>query len=206
MSVLLKDKIIKELNAVQYDQEDNNANADAGFEAIMNGLYDYLDTNYTFTGTVAGTHNTPPTPVPYVGTTTLQLHLGPKATYLDTFKTIVKSGLPDNGNQRIFQAISVMLAGTVQASFKTLPTTYVSLIPGLNIPMVPVIFPSMVSFGSPAQLEILGSKPPTKEEYWTIVAKYIQQGLNVNVVPPIPTNGTIVSPATALTTGILVYN
>jgi len=207
MSVLLKDRIIKELEAVQYVQEDFEANADAGLEAVMNGLYDYLNEDYSFTGITVGTHNKPPNPDPLIGVTTVHsVILGSKDSYLSTFKTLVKNGLPNGGIQRIFQAIALMLTGTVQASFKSLPTSFVSVIPGLDIPMVPILFPSMASFGTPAELEVMGSKPPDKEKYWDLIAKYIQQGLNVNVVPPIPTNGVIVSPATGITTGVLVYN
>lgn len=206
MSTILKNEIIKQLNAINWSNEDSTVNSDRTFEAIITGIYNYINENYIFNGTFAGVHSTTPTPTPVIGTSTHSLHII-NTSWLNTFKTIVRNGIVDNGVQRIFQGIQTMLLGNVQADITSLITVPpITVLPPLGTPLVPVVFPSIVSFGTPCQLEILGTKPKTKEDAWAIISKYIQQGLNINIVTPIPTSGVITFPTTGLTTGVLSFN
>jgi hypothetical protein len=200
MSTLLKNIIIDKLNATNWSNNSDNDNATKGFDAIIDGIYDYMNggsPNVTFTGSFTGIQATTPTPTPVTGISTHTLHIV-NTSWLNTFKTTVFNGVSTGGIQRIFQGIQTMLLGTVPPGL--------ALLPPLGTPLVPVVFPSMVSFGIPCELEILGAKPTTKEDAWIIISKYIQQGLSINVVPPMPTSGVITFPVTGLTTGILVFN
>ena len=209
MSTLLKTSIINKINAINWSQDSGTDNSDKSFEAIIDGIYEYMNTasNRTFTGTFTGLQATTPSPTPVTGTSTHTLHIT-NTTWLSTFKNIVRNGIATNGIQRMFQGIQTMLAGTVLAditSITSVPPGLVTL-PPLGTPLVPVTFPAMLSFGTPCQLEIIGSKTANKEDAWGIMSKYIQQGLNVNVVPPMPTSGAITFPVTGLTTAFLVFN
>lgn len=203
MSVILKNNILKELNAINWSQEDGTVNSDKAFEAIITGIYNYINENYTITGLYTGTHLTTPTPTPIFGTSTHNLSIK-NTSWLNTFKNIIRSGVSENGIQRIFTAIQTMLVGTVLATLET-ASTFTTTLPTMGTPVVPVVFPSITSFGTPCQLEIMGTKPKTKEDAWGIISRYIQQSLNINVIPPITFSGIIVSPATAITTSTLVF-
>lgn len=207
MSTLLKNSIIKELNNTQWSQDSASENSDKSFEAIINGIYNYMNdsSNYTFTGTYTGSHLTTPTPTPISGTTTHSLNIT-NSTWLNTFKNIVRNGVETGGIQRIFNGLQTILLGTVQADISSTTPILTTYLPPLNTPMVPVIFPSIASFGSPCTLEMLGRKPNNKEDVWEIFAKYIQLGLNINVISPIPFSGTLVSNVTAIATGILTFS
>jgi hypothetical protein len=206
MSTLLKNNIVKELNNIQWSNDNNQENSDKSFEAIIKGIYNYLTNNYTFTGTYTGSHLTTPTPTPINGTTTHQLHYGSESSYLNIFKTTVRSGVATGGILRIFQGIQLFLTGTVQASITSTAPPLATYLPPLNTPLVPVVFPAITSYGTPCEFEILGKKPNNKEDAFTIIAKYIQLGLNQNIVAPMAFSGTLVSSVTAVATGVLIFN
>ena len=207
MSTLLKNKIINELNAINWSNDDATVNSDKAFLAIITGIYDYINENYTITGTYVGTHLLP-TPQPIFGTTTHLLSIV-NTTWLNTYKNVVRNGIDSNGIQRIFTGIQSMLAGTVFATLESTTGTPkiidATILPVITIPVVPVVFPSISTFGNPCQTEILGSKPSTKELFWEILARYIQNALNINIIPPIPFSGVIASPATAITNSTMVF-
>lgn len=208
MSTLLKNSIIKELNAVQWSNEDSSVNSDKSFEAIITGISNYIQSEYTFTGTYTAIQATVPSPTPYppsgLGTSTHSLSVI-DTTWLNIFKNSVRTGVSTGGIQRMFQGIQTMLLGTVQATISTLTPTF-TIFPPFDTPLIPVVFPSILAFGTPCSLEIASTKPATMNDAWTILAKYIQQGLNINIVPPIPVSGMLAFPITGLVTSILRFN
>ena len=203
MSTLLKNSIIKELNAVQWSNEDSSVNSDKSFEAIITGISNYIQDNNTITGFYVGSHLTVP-PTPIAGSTTHNLSVV-DTTWLNIFKTYIRTGVASGGIQRMFTAIQTLLVGTVFVTLET-ADTFISLLPPQGTVVAPVIFPSVSLFGTPCALEISSTKVATRDEVWAILATYIQQSLNVNIIPPIPFSGTIVSPATAITTSTLVFS
>jgi hypothetical protein len=205
MSALLKNSILKELNSINWDQEDSDVNSDFAFQAIIDGIYNYMNdsSNITFTGVYSGLQLTP-IPTPITGTTTHALSII-NTTWLDIFKTIVRSGVAIGGIQRIFLGINMMLLGTVLATLES-ATLFTTIVPPSGTPIMPIVFPSITSFGEPCNIEIQSRKPDTKEKAWEIIAKYIHLGLSINVVPPIPfTGSTVVAPAVATTIPLLVF-
>jgi len=206
MSVLLKNKIITELNAINWSNESSSDNSDKAFDAIITGIYNYINEDYTSTGVFTGIQATTPTPTPVTGTSTHTLHII-NSSWLSTFKTTVRNGISTGGISRIFLGIQTMLLGSVQADITSLTSVppAITVIPPLGTPVCPILFPSISTFGNICELEILGTKSNNKEDVWTIISKYIQQALNINVIPPIPTSGLITFPVTGMTNAILGF-
>ena len=175
------------------------------YNAIIEAISDYIQNEYTFNGTYIGIHATSPSPTPITGSSTHSLNVT-DTTWLGIYKTTIRNGISSNGIIRMFAAIQTMLTGTILASITTLTPPLTTVVPPLETPIVPVLFPSMVSFGSICQTEIFNKRPNNKEEVWEIISKYIQQGLNLNVVPPMVFGGTLISGVTGTATAILVFN
>lgn len=205
MSTLLKDRIIKKLDAISWSTDNADTNSDLSFQAIIEAISDYIQNDYTFNGTYTGIHATAPTPTPINGTSTHSLNVT-DTTWLNICKNTIRNGVANAGLIRMFTAIQTMLVGTVLADITTLTPPLTTYIPPLGTPIVPVLFPTMSSFGIPCQAEVFSKRPDNKEEMWAIISKYIQQGLNINVAPPMPFSGTLVSGVTGVATGVLVFN
>jgi hypothetical protein len=60
--------------------------------------------------------------------------------------------------------------------------------------------------GQYVKTEIFNKRPNNKEDTWEIISKYIQQGLNLNVVPPMMFGGTLVSGVTGTVSALLVFD
>jgi hypothetical protein len=205
MSIILKNKIIDKLDSIVWSTENAESNSDMSYNAIIEAISDYIQNEYTFNGTYIGIHATSPSPTPITGSSTHSLNVT-DTTWLGIYKTTIRNGISSNGIIRMFAAIQTMLTGTILASITTLTPPLTTVVPPLETPIVPVLFPSMVSFGSICQTEIFNKRPNNKEEVWEIISKYIQQGLNLNVVPPMVFGGTLISGVTGTATAILVFN
>jgi hypothetical protein len=205
MSILLKNKIIDKLDSIVWSTESAESNSDMAYNAIITAISDYIKNEYTFNGTYIGIHATTPSPTPITGSSTNSIHVT-DTTWLDIYKTTIRNGISSNGIIRMFSAIQTMLTGTILASITTLTPPLTTTVPPLNTPIVPVLFPSIISFGTICQTEIFNKKPNNKEDTWEIISKYIQQGLNLNVVPPMMFGGTLVSGVTGTVTTLLVFN
>lgn len=206
MSTLLKNKILKELDNVQWSQDSAQENSDLSFEAIINGIFDYINSDYTIVGNSTGLITPPVPPSPLSFPTTHDL-LVTSTSWLNTFKTTVRTGIATGGIQRMFLGIQTMLLGTVQIRFTAIPSPLVSIVPPINTPAMVVLFPSIASFGSSCAIEINGKKPNNINDVWTIISKYIQQALNINIISPIPTAGATVGASyTGVTATVLSFS
>lgn len=212
MSNTLKNYILKEIDAISWDTTEGADNSDVTHEAIITGFYNYLTTEYIITGTLVGTATQPLTPIPWAGNTTHKLSVtGTPGGYLNIWKPIVKSGVASGGISRMFTALqSILSTPPIMLTIDTLtdvPSVIpATIVPPLKVPAMPVVFPSMVSFGSPCQSEMMGSKPTDRDEAWSIIAKWIHTGLGIHTIPPIPTNGVQPNgfPAVGVTTAPLI--
>lgn len=216
MSTILKNSILNEINNVEYTSNDNETNSDRALNAIINGLYDYILNEHTFTiSNTTGAISTVPSPTPVVQepvTSTAQFNS--KNLLTQIFKLTTRTGIPTNVTQRMFTAISTWInSPPSKVSLTAIGPLLASILPPSPLPHGVILFPTITLRGIAAELEILNTvydknSSNSKEKFWEIFSKHLNNALNENIIPPIPTTGLATSgfPYTGLSTLKLSFN
>lgn len=220
MSTVLKNSILKEINAISFDTSANDVNMDRSIVAITTGINNYILNEHSFSlqqtvGIIINPLPATPTQVKEPLTASLFTSTHSLDTFQTFWNTIVRNGLPENGIQRIFQAISsYLMTPPYQVTLDVGGGQVTTLIPPSPTPLVPVVFPTMVIQGITCQNQIQNTTfkdlngEEAKDKFWEIMTNHIHIALTANVIPPIPTAGLNIAglPYTGITTCILTFN
>ena len=203
MSTILKTKIIDGFKNNQWDTSNPENNSIKNIEVLVDSIIDYINTEHNITALTNGSYITPPSiPNPIVNESlksTLYTSLKTRDSFIEIWEGLVYNGIPENAIRRMFQCISIWLTSPpyqVTLNVNSPITGFITSIIPPDLPLVPVLFPSMVYQGIICENEILSksfsnNSDEAIEQLWIIVSKYIQNGLNSNVIVPIPTGGLV---------------
>ena len=202
MSEILKNIILDKFENSEWDTTNAENHSSLSIDIITNSIIEYIRDNHILTAITNGTYSVPPTILPIVSEvlkSTLYIVDKTQSSFESIYLNTVYTRDSENGINRMFLAIQNWLQTPpyqVTLNINTLPTGIITTIIPPNVPISPIIFPTMANMGIICQKEIRATSFPkdTKKAIpllWKIVSKYIQRGLNQNVIPPIPTSGFV---------------
>jgi len=192
-------------------------NTNYGWEDIAQGVYEYIttDENYELKANCTGTVIVSPgVPTPAAGPLAARLNFNPENTLLQFLKNTTYVGLAQGGVDRFFTGLNQWLNTppfTIGLSPTTGPLAALSIVPpdpgtgpGLH---GFVSFPAVIAQGKACANQIANTSfsddsKTRKREVWEIMNKYIKLALNMNVIAPIPTVGSLPSPGPGPYTGV----
>lgn len=220
MSTILKNIILDNFKNNQWDTSNPENNSFKSIEIVVDSIIEYIHNNYTITAITNGSYVVPNgTVIPVMGESLksdVYKILKTRDSFIEIWKNLVYTGVQSNSIQRMFQAINTwLLSPTYQVTLNVnnpISGVITSIIPP-ELPISPIIFPTMSTIGIICEKEITSTSfskntESSINECWTIVSKYIQRGLNENVIPPIPTSGLVTNsfPYIGTTTISLTFN
>jgi hypothetical protein len=220
MSTILKNIILDNFKNNQWDTSKPENNSFKSIEIVVDSIIEYIHNNYTITAITNGSYVVPiGTVIPVIGESLksdIFKSLKTRDSFIEIWKNIVYTGLDVNGIQRMFQAINTwLLTPPYQVTLNVnspISGVITSIIPP-QLPISPIIFPTMSTIGIICEKEMASTSfskntENSISESWAIISKYIQRGLNENIIPPIPSSGLVASslPYIGNTTITLTFN
>ncbi|OGM08181.1 hypothetical protein A2Z67_06215 [Candidatus Woesebacteria bacterium RBG_13_36_22] len=189
----IADSVIAELDAIVWANLDPADYRDPAIEAVANGIWGYINDNWSISANTIGTVTPPPplVPFPFGEPVTVDLTVAAAAPLKSLLLSMVSGSIPLAAMIAFFGAI---------ASWLSAPPWVVSISMGTLInPIVGAgvaTFPSMAGMATPCFAEMSASKPSDRTAAWNIIGTHIYNGLSANVIVPLATTGLYAAPPT----------
>jgi hypothetical protein len=169
-------------------------------QAVSTGIQKYINDNWSITAMTVGILTNPPPalPVRYSEKVTLNMMVGMSPVLMGMLMSMTMMAqnlLP------IFSALSAWLSA---------PPWIVTITGGTVLTPVTGIgtatFPAMTAMGATCLAQMSGVKPDNRDSAWSIMGTHIYNGLAANLIPPIPTVGTLGPGAfVGVTTAVMTF-
>ena len=202
----LKDSVLTELSAINWPTVESSQWQDKSYQAIADGIFNYVDAveaNALVVCTATGTITPPVPPSAYAGACSVSI------TYLtaDALKTLLLasmntgSSVPGTAILGMFSALGTWLVAPVMNVTGWVPES-VGILSGVGV----AAYPLMAAQGAVCQSAMLGTKPATLDDSWTILETSLLVGL-AGILTAAAVVGTVGPAAfTGASAGTIVYS